>query len=45
MSKRTQTIHPEDEDKTHNPGHISIVTNAANDRNGPKHIETRIPWP
>ncbi len=43
MSKRTQTIHPKDEDKTHNHGHISIVTNAANDRKGPKHTGTRIP--
>ena len=43
MSKRTQTIHPEDEDKTHNHGQISIATNAASDRNGPKHTETRIP--
>ena len=29
--------------KTHNPGHISIVASAANDRKGPKHTGTRIP--
>ena len=31
--------------KIHNPGHISIVSNAASDRKGPKHTGARIAWP
>ena len=40
---RYSRISPQLPCKTHNHGHISIVANAANDRKGPKHIETRIP--